>query len=392
MKKDNYILQIKIEDGSENIKEIMNYRMFIENKKPFLLDIFPQIKTNSNGKISSYTNIDEEYFILQNGVGFRDISYKSILKLQGKDVVDFIHRISTNSTKNTLVGEKVNTLFLNDRGKLIDRTSFLVFEEYYLLIGSEVHKEKLNHWLKKYIISEDIKISDCNSDYSIFEVLGPQSNSYLTLICGSEIDKLTYRNYITFDYDGVNFYLIKNLEPNNVIKYWIISGSKNYEAIISIFTKEKSVFDFGLVGNDAYEIFRIENQIPKAPNELSDEFNPHDLRLIHEVDFNKGCYIGQEVIARQDTYNKIQFDLVPLLIDENELELPIELIENNQLLCKVSSAAFSPKYNKTLALGIVRRNFLNGRKEFLLNNHGRKIKCSILLGNRFNEDLYKDRR
>lgn len=378
MIKDNYISQIKIQDGSENIKEIMSYRLFIETKKKFLLNIFPQININSQGKISSYTNIADEYSILQNGVGFRDISYKSILKLQGKDVVDFIHRISTNNVKNIIAGEKVNTLFLNDKGKIIDRTSFLAFEDYYLLIGSEVHKEKLNRWIEKFIISEDIKISDCNSDFSIFEILGPQSNSYLTLICGNEIDKLTDRNYITFDYEGVKFYLTKNIEPNNVVKYWIISDSKNYEAIINIFITEKSVFDFGLVGNDAYEIFRIENQIPKAPNELSDEFNPHDLKLIHEVDFKKGCYIGQEVIARQDTYNKVQFELVPMLIDENSFDLPLEVVDNNQLLCKISSVAVSPKYNKTLALGIIRKSFLNGEKNFHITKGDKKFTCSIL--------------
>ena len=376
--KDNFILRTKTLVGTESIKNIMSYKNFIENKKNYLNNIFPEISFNSQGKISSYTNCNDEYFILQNGVGFRDISYKSIMKLEGKDVLDFIHRISTNSIKNLQAGEKNNTLFLNDKGKIIDRTSFLSFGEYYFLIGSENHKEKLNRWIQRFIINEDIKISDLNSDFSIFEILGPQSESYLTMICGNEIDKLTENNFIAFNYDAVDFYLIKNVEANQIAKYWIISDSNNYESIINIFLKEKSVFDFGLVGIDAYEIFRVENQIAKAPNELSDEFNPHDLKLIHEVDFSKGCYIGQEIIARQDTYNKIQYTLSNILIDANGFELPIELIENNQLLCKISSVVNSPKHEKILGLALIRNSFLNGEKSFSFNYKDRKIVCSIL--------------
>jgi len=146
--------------------------------------------------------------------------------------------------------------------------------------------------------------------------------------------------------------------------------------------KEKSVFDFGLVGIDAYEIFRVENQIAKAPNELSDEFNPHDLKLIHEVDFSKGCYIGQEVIARQDTYNKIQFSLINILLDNDNVELPLELIENNQLLCKITSVVNSPKYEKRLGLALVRNNFLDGEKFFTINHSNQKIVCSVLSDNK----------
>ena len=60
----------------------------------------------------------------------------------------------------------------------------------------------------------------------------------------------------------------------------------------------KGPFDFSLVGELAYNTYRIEQGIPLAPNELNDNYNPHEASLIKYVDFNKGCYIGQEVTAR----------------------------------------------------------------------------------------------
>jgi len=356
----------------------MSYINFLESKKEFLAANFPNFQLNQHQKIGFYTSVEDEYIILQNGVGFRDISYKSIYKLIGKDSLDFIHRISTNSVSKLAVGEKTNTLFLNDKGRIIDRTLILSFGEYYFLVGSEFHKQKLRRWIDRFIINEDLQIIDQNSDYSIFEILGPQSESYLTMICGNELDNLTNNNYINFSYDEVNFHLLKITESNGVEKYWIFYESKNYETIIKIFLSQKSVFDFGLVGNDAYEIFRIENKIPKAPNELIDEFNPHDLNLTHEIDFSKGCYIGQEVIARQDTYNKVQFNFTQIMLEENNLALPYEMFQNEQLVCRIASIIKLPKTDKFIGLALLRKSHFNGTQNFMIDVNDRKINCNIL--------------
>ena len=69
----------------------------------------------------------------------------------------------------------------------------------------------------------------------------------------------------------------------------------------------------------AYEIFRIKNGIPKFPNELNDEFNPHEVNLSCDVSPDKGCYIGQEVIARLQTYDKVQKKMKGLLIPSDML-------------------------------------------------------------------------
>mgnify|MGYP005848111543 CR=1 FL=1 len=356
----------------------MSYKNFIESKKDFLSQYFPSYMLDNQNKVACYSSWEEEYFILHNGVGLRDISYKSIYKLIGKDVLDFIHRISTNSIRNLSAFEKANTLFLNDKGKIIDRTMLLSYGDYYLLLGSEFHKNKLYRWLDRFIINEDIEIVDQNSNYSVFEILGPQTESYLTMICGRELDKLTNNNFINFSYEDVDFQLLKYSEPSGLIKYWLLSESKNYEEIIKIFLSQKSVFDFGLVGNEAYEVFRIENMIPKAPNELTDNFNPHDLNLVHEVDFSKGCYIGQEVIARQDTYNKIQFSLSKIVLEENIIPIPFELEENGQLICRISSLAKSPKYNKYVGLSLLRKSHFNGTQSFTLDVDGRELNCNLV--------------
>ena len=66
------------------------------------------------------------YNLIKNGIAVRDVSGKCLLKLEGKDTLDFLHRISTNHVKDLKESQINKTLFLNDKGRIIDRTIFLV--------------------------------------------------------------------------------------------------------------------------------------------------------------------------------------------------------------------------------------------------------------------------
>ena len=68
--------------------------------------------------------------------------------------------------------------------------------------------------------------------------------------------------------------------------------------------------DFKEFNHEEFSSFKIKNVIPFGHNEINLSFNPLELNLIHLVDFEKGCYVGQEVIARLDTYNKVQKKLI----------------------------------------------------------------------------------
>ncbi len=99
-------------------------------------------------------------------------------------------------------------------------------------------------------------------------------------------------------------------------KFLDISGSCSCTEVVKFMVENKGPFDFNLIGEKAYEVYRIEQGIPVAPNELNDNYNPHESKLLNAVSFRKGCYIGQEVIARLETYEKVQKYLVGVEFDE----------------------------------------------------------------------------
>ena len=271
--------------------------------------------------------------------------------------MDFLHRISTNSMKNLNKEEVKKTIFTSEKGRIIGVSTILNFESYLLLLTSAHSKQKVMSWINKYIIGDDVELSDASHRFNLFEVIGPQSESFLSLFVGDTISSVMDNSFKVVSADGVLFFLAKLKDENGISKYWILAEQENGKKLINNMIENKGPFDFNLIGDNAYNAYKIEFGIPSDPNELNDNFNPHEAKIIDLVDFNKGCYIGQEVIARLDTYDKVQKHLVGLCfsdtIDTND---KFSLLDDQQNeVGVITSIAYSPKIKKNIALGYIKK-------------------------------------
>ncbi len=326
------------------------------------------------------SNFESEYNSLRRGVGIRDISDSLMIKLTGKDTLDFIHRVSTNSVKDLMPLNKVNTLFTNEKGRFIDRTVFLNMEDYFLLIGSPDPEQKLNVWLNRYIIMEDIKTSIVNGEFSLFQIHGPQSTSYMAMICGNEMESLGDNNIMFVQVDGVSFYFFKFFEYKDFYSYYLLTGREQSQKILDYFFENKSAFDLNKVSDEVYDAYRIEHGIPRFPNEINDNFNPHENGLTNEISFTKGCYIGQEVIARLDTYNKVQRELKGVVFqDHDEIEAPSVLHDSNENEIGVITSIADPAlFDKKIGLAYIRNKFeLDNSETEVYSDSGKKLHLKI---------------
>jgi folate-binding protein YgfZ len=109
------------------------------------------------------------------------------------------------------------------------------------------------------------------------------------------------------------------------------------------------------VGTEALEMVRIEQGVPVQGNELNEDANPLEAGLLDHISFNKGCYIGQEVVARLDTYDKVQRKLVGVSWNENAAPVeraPLRFDETE--VGYTTSHARSPRLDRPVALAYVR--------------------------------------
>ncbi len=328
----------------------------------------------------SFKSVDEELVSLFDGVGLRDISDSGILELTGSDVLDFLNRITTNYLKDLTKESIVKTIFTSEKGRIIDVVTIMNFEDHQLLICSGAFEHKIRSWIEKYIIMDDVKVSNSNSKYALLEVLGPQSDSFMTLVCGNLVNEVEMNKFKAVRAEGVMFFLARLKDKAGHTKFWILSDPENAVKLVDYMVTNKGIFNFNLIGSDSFDRYRILQGIPSAPNELSDQYNPHEANLIELISFTKGCYIGQEVIARLDSYSKVQKYLKGISFHE-----PVE--ENGQLNLFdesnndagiITSIGYLPKSGRYIGLGYVRKPLHNGGTILTAKNgNGKSIKVTV---------------
>ena len=347
----------------------------------YLVSLGCKIEDSREGKIvKTPGNPADELNSIYKGTALVLMPNTSVLELRGNDVLDFLHRISTNSIKDLAKERVKNTIFTTEKGRIIDTALVMNLGDTQLLISSCVHKLKVIRWLEKYIIADDVRVSDTNGRYIVMEMMGPQTGSFITMIGGDSLTSIEENGFKLINSEGIMFFLIKLKEKDDNIKYRIVADRNNAVGLIKYMIDHKGPFDFNLVGADAYEAYRIAQGIPSAPSELNDSINPHEAGLLDMVSFTKGCYIGQEVIARLDSYDKVQKFLKGIeFIDGANGDINYSLFDESGLEAgSVTSAVYSARLKKHVGLAYVRKHYAEkGRTLTARNDNGAELKVSV---------------
>lgn len=332
---------------------------------------------NGEAHFKSYSSVEEEYKILTQGVGFRLLP-SALLELQGKDVLDFLHRITTNDLKSLPDNQFAKTIFTNEKGRILDRVSVLNLGEKQLLIGSSGTQQKLFLWIQRYIIMDDVKVMNADGHYAVFEIFGPQAKSFMTLLCGSQCKELNKYEIRLLTVEDFSFFAIPNIGDQKEESFFVIATQTSAVKLIQYSLQNKGIFDFGLVGEEAYEIYRIEKGV-LAEKELTDQYNPHEAKLLDEVSFTKGCYIGQEVIARLATYDKVQKFLCGFIFSESPAEQDEFVIVDEELneVGLITSFVYSLSIRKTIGLGYLKKDYISENKTLKAIGKNSKMEISI---------------
>ena len=333
---------------------------------------------NDASLFSSFSKVEDEIFSLFNGVGIRYLSNYGIIELKGEDSLDFLHRITSNSVNDMKKEDVRSTIFTSEKGRILGVSTILNFDGYLLLVSEAKTQPKIASWINKYIIGDKVEVSDAGHRFNVFEILGPQAKSFISFSCGEIAAEIPENTFDIINTESILFFLAKIKCSDNKIKYWALADQETSKKLINFWIENKGPYDFNLIGEEAYNSYRIEMGIP-TELELNDLYNPLEAKLNHLIDFKKGCYIGQEVIARLDTYDKVQKFLMGLCFGE-----PIEtnehfvlLNENREEVGTVTSNAYSPRLKKHIGIAYVtKHNAMHGNK-LVAKNESKEVQVNL---------------
>ena len=247
--------------------------------------------------VEHFTDPDQEHRAVRQGVGIVDLSHRGRLRLTGSDRAAYLHRIISNEVEGLSVGEGNYATILTNRGKIIADMKVYVFED---SISIETNAETtldLYQELDKYLIADAVTIEDFTEHTGTVGVHGPKSAELLQEVCGFDVRDLPEYHNLIDEVDGRRIVCVRSNETGEV-GYNLHTTSESMEWLWDTILTKGRVFDAEPVGLTALNSLRIEGGIPQFGAELDDSIFPGEAELERAISFEKGCYIGQEIVAR----------------------------------------------------------------------------------------------
>ena len=324
-----------------------------------------------------YGDVLGEYTAAREKAAVHDSSYTGRIKATGADVLDLLHRLSTNDVISLEHGRGAPTVLTTDRGRILDLISVLNLGDHVLLLTSPQTRGRVMEWIAKYTIVEDVSLEDVTSQTAQLSIVGPDAHALAGNLTNMELASFVPYQSADAVIAGVNAQVIRT-DLSSLPRFDLLVQAEHAENVW------KNVIASGArpIGLDAYQALRVEMGAPEYDRELGEPYNPLETGLWGSISFTKGCYIGQEVIARLDTYQKVQRHLVSLsFAPDAQVQGGLKLTREGREVGHVTSVVRVPTTGHLVGLGYVRKEASEvGTQMGLAGNEGAwaKVEAAVL--------------
>ena len=234
-----------------------------------------------------------------------DVSNSGRLRVRGDDALDLLNRLSTNDLELMRSGEGMRTILTTNKGRIIDLLRILHMGDHLLMLTSPGTQDRVVKWIDFYTFAEDITVIDIAPSTSQFLFVGARTGDALSEAGFGAWDLHEPLSHMTSDV-GDSVPIIVRADLGSIPAWEVIVPRSDHIQADGVEKHDRSVL----------ETLRIEQGIPTFPSELNDSHNPLEANLKPHISFNKGCYIGQEVVARLNTYDRVQRFLCQLVVED----------------------------------------------------------------------------
>ncbi len=300
-----------------------------------------------------FSDTVDEHKAVRSDVGIADLSYLGILKLTGDDRAKYLHRLISNDVEGLSVGEGNYATLLTNRGKIIADLRVYSLQDEILIATAPENCEVAFAELDKYIIADDVEISIETDKIGVIAVYGPKSAELVSTLLDVETQiSLTEHHSIEGEVNSEKIVCVKS----HIVGECGFHLYANTDALAGLWEKLIASRPHVLpIGWDALESLRIEAGTPRFGTELTDSVIPLEAELEDAIDFEKGCYIGQEIVARMKYRGHPNRLLRGIEVESvHPLQQNSRIFNGEKDVGWVTSSTFSPTIGKPIALCYIR--------------------------------------
>jgi len=328
-----------------------------------------------------YGHTTEEHMAVRQGVGIADLSLRGINRITGNDRITWLQSLISNDIGPLTIGQGLYSAFMDHKGKMLSYFRVLMLEDSIVLEDIGEIGDTTNQRLRKFLLfGTKAKMENCLESWGILLISGPSAPHLIKQAFSIDMAEAQPLNFQVENIEGHAAIFVRTEE----------TGKHDIEILMpntSLSSAWEQIWSVGqplglrAIGHAALESLRLEAGIPKVGPDLNERIVPPEANLEGKAfSLTKGCYPGQEVVARMDTYGAVKRRLVGLLIDSAGDQLPepgAKLYSGDREVGWVSSTAFSPTFNKPLAFGFPLRDFTKPQTELTVEIGGTRYPAIV---------------
>jgi len=246
-------------------------------------------------------NAIQTYNKVVTGCGLVDLTDYARLWATGRDRTDLIHRMSTNDLQAMALNEGRATVLTTAIGRMVDRIVVINLGERALILGGKGTAETIRRWLSGYVFyNDDVVFKNAVETLGEWQVFGPKAEAVIERVAPGASN---LQRYAVLEQDGL---IVGRGDELAGSSFFVIGEPE------ALARARQTALTAGAVEveQDVYEVIRVESGLPEYGHEIGEAYIPLEAGLWDDISFSKGCYIGQEIIARMESRGKLAKTMV----------------------------------------------------------------------------------
>lgn len=305
-------------------------------------------------------NPDAAYDAAKTGLAVFNLAGLGVVQIRGGDAGELLHRLTINEMRNMPAGGVQINAFTDPKGKVVDAFLLIKRDDGFDLITSFNRAKSVIAWIDRYTFIEDIACTDVSDEVGSLLLTGPEVRAFLER--GFSDDHVAQ---VSVGGCEVEAFAVHTLLPCGVL---VLAPALQVErAMNDLVASRRAIAGANL----AFHMLRVEQGVPFVGHELGIGVNPFESGLEDYINFDKGCYIGQEVIARLASRSKVKFAYVGFLLGgKAQPAVPVEIKAAGKTCGVMTSVAPIPAGRGWWGIGRIRRHVLENPSELSVEVDG----------------------
>lgn len=306
-----------------------------------------------------YGDFETEYGRARGTAAVVDTNFRLVAEFTGPDRVRYLNAITSGNIQDLAAGQSALGLLLNPQGHILAELRTLDLGDRLLALSHAMTAERTLSTLEKFIIMDDVTLSDLTSEFGSVSVVGPAAGAVIEAAAGVKLDAMSDGEHVEARVGEIQCRVLRGsavglrgaevlAERGRLAEIW--------RALVDAAARHGG----GVAGYEAVNALRLEAGVAWFGADFDDRVIPHEAGLEEShISYVKGCYTGQEIVERVRSRGQVNRRLVGLGFDSDVAPPPDAKLlgpDGNEV-GRATSSARSPKVGRVIGMGYLRREF-----------------------------------